>query len=234
MTPHFHITILTIFPEMFPGCLGHSLAGQALKKGIWQYDVINIRDSGVTKHHNVDSKPYGGGEGLVMRADVLGRALDKAIEQRPNAEIYYFSPRGRVLNQRLVEEVVSKKDIIILCGRFEGIDERIIDEYNIREISIGDFVLSGGEVAAQVLLDTCIRLLSGVLSNDATLLEESFSSKYGDGKLLEYPLYTRPEEWRGRKVPDILLSGDHAKIEKWKKSTAEEITKKRRPDLIKK
>ncbi len=232
MTNNFHATILTIFPEMFPSTLGYSLAGQALNKNLWSYEIINIRDFGVTKHHNVDDEPYGGGNGLVMRADVLSGALDKALSKTPNADIYYMSPRGIPLKQSLVREIVCKKNIIILCGRFEGIDERVIEEYNVTEISLGDFVLSGGEVAAVALLDACIRLIPGVLANQSTLIEESFSEIESDGLLLEYPLYTRPAIWRERCVPEVLLSGNHQDIKEWKKAEAIKITATRRPDLL--
>lgn len=227
-----HVTILTIFPEMFPSTLGYSLAGRALKKGIWSYEVINIRDFGVTRHHNVDDEPYGGGNGLVMRADVLSGALDAALSTNPDADIYYMSPRGIPLKQSLVREMACKKNIIILCGRFEGIDERVIEEYNVTEISLGDFVLSGGEVAAVALLDACIRLIPGVLANQSTLVEESFSEIESDGLLLEYPLYTRPAIWRERCVPEVLLSGNHQDIKEWRKAEAIKITATRRPDLL--
>ena len=229
---NFHVTILTIFPEMFPSALGYSLAGQALKKNLWSYEIINIRDFGVTRHHNVDDEPYGGGNGLVMRADVLSGALDKALSKTPNADIYYMSPRGIPLKQSLVREIARSKNIIILCGRFEGIDERVIEEYNVTEISLGDFVLSGGEVAAVALLDACIRLIPGVLANQSTLIEESFSEIESNGLLLEYPLYTRPAIWRERCVPEVLLSGNHQDIKEWKKAEAVKITATRRPDLL--
>lgn len=229
----FRVTILTLFPEMFPGPLGYSLAGSAHAKNIWSCDVINIRDFGLTKHKNVDDEPYGGGNGLVMRADVLGRALDHAQAINPGAKIYYPSPRGKVLNQSVARGIVAEKNVIILCGRFEGIDERVIDEYNATEISIGDYILSGGEIAGFAILDTCIRLLPGVLANQETLISESFEDGGDFGSLLEYPLYTRPQEWRGKKVPDVLLSGNHKQIEKWKFEQAKLITSKRRPDLLK-
>ena len=229
---NFHVTILTIFPEMFPSALGYSLAGQALKKNLWSYEIINIRDFGVTRHHNVDDEPYGGGNGLVMRADVLSGALDKALSKTPNADIYYMSPRGIPLKQSLVREIARSKNIIILCGRFEGIDERVIEEYNVTEISLGDFVLSGGGVAAVALLDACIRLIPGVLANQSTLIEESFSEIESNGLLLEYPLYTRPAIWRERCVPEVLLSGNHQDIKEWKKAEAVKITATRRPDLL--
>lgn len=226
----FHATILSIFPEMFPSTLQYSLAGQALANGIWSYETINLRDFGLSKHKNVDDEPYGGGNGLVMRADVVGNALD-SMRKKNKANIYYMSPRGKPLTQRLVRQLVDEKDIIILCGRFEGIDERLIEEYNATEISLGDFVLSGGEVAAIAVLDACIRLIPGVLANQSTLVEESFSEADG---LLEYPLYTRPAEWRGRSVPEVLLSGNHQKIKEWQVVQSQKITAERRPDLLKK
>ena len=231
MQNKFLATILSIFPEMFPGPLGHSLAGQALKSGIWSLNVIDIKKFGRTKHFNVDDEQYGGGNGLVMRADVLGDAIDEAITTAQTKKIYYLSPRGRPFSQRVAEEMVQEKNIIILCGRFEGIDERIIDEYNAIEISLGDFILSGGEPAAIALLDACVRLVPGVLANQETLYEESFCKEGLLQGLLEYPLYTRPPEWKWRFVPDVLLSGDHARIKKWRKERAEEVTKLKRPDL---
>lgn len=228
--PLFHATILSLFPEMFPGTLQYSLAGQALAKGLWSYDTINIRDFGISKHRNVDDEPYGGGNGLVMRPDVVGRALDSAIKKN-KADIYYMSPRGKPLTQGLVRQIAEKGSIIILCGRFEGIDERLIEEYNATEISLGDFVLSGGEIAAMAVLDACIRLIPGVLANQSTLVEESFSCIDG---LLEYPLYTRPAQWNDRLVPEVLLSGNHQKIKEWRAEQSQKITAERRPDLLKK
>lgn len=229
----FHVTILTTFPEMFPSTLQYSLAGKALEKNIWSYEVINIRDFGVGKHKNVDDEPYGGGNGLVMRPDVLSSAIEFALEKTKNADIYYMSPRGEPIKQALVKDISKKRNIIIICGRFEGIDERIISGYNVREISLGDFVLSGGEIAAIALVDACVRLLPGVLVNQSTLEEESFSDFGGDGMLLEYPLYTRPQIWNGITVPDVLLSGNHHNINEWRKAEAIRITSERRPDLLK-
>lgn len=226
----FHATILSLFPEMFPGTLQYSLAGQALVKGLWSYETINIRDFGLSKHRNVDDEPYGGGNGLVMRPDVVGRALDSATKKN-KADIYYMSPRGKLVTQGLVRQIAEKGSIIILCGRFEGIDERLIEEYNATEISLGDFVLSGGEIAAMAVLDACIRLIPGVLANQSTLVEESFSCIDG---LLEYPLYTRPAQWNGRLVPEVLLSGNHQKIKEWRAEQSRNITAERRPDLLKK
>jgi len=232
--PLFHVTLLTLFPDMFPGPLNFSLAGRALSDNIWSYEAISLRDFGVTKHKNVDDEPYGGGHGLVMRADVLGSAIDYALAKHPDSVVYYPSPRGGTFNQGLAREISVSKNIIILCGRFEGIDERIIDEYNVRQISVGDCVLSGGELPAMVVLDSVIRLLPGVLSNQETLKSESFEEDEEGNKLLEYPLYTKPAEWRGRKAPEILLSGDHQKVEKWRKSKSLEMTYNLRPDLLKK
>lgn len=234
MQPIFTATILSIFPEMFPGPLGYSLAGQALQKSIWGCNIIDIKKFGRTKHYNVDDEPYGGGNGLVMRADVLGEAIDEAKKISGSSKIYYMSPRGKPFNQKLAHEIISEKNIIILCGRFEGIDERVIDEYNATEISMGDFVLSGGEIAAMAVLDSCVRLLPGVLNNRDTLEEESFCLTGEMKNLLEYPLYTRPQIWRNREVPEILVSGDHAKIKRWRLQKAQEITATRRPDLANK
>lgn len=228
-----HASILTIFPEMFPGPLQYSLAGQALCKALWSYEVINIRDFGITKHKNVDDVAFGGGYGLIMRPDVLGLSIDYAISKYPSSKLYYLSPRGKLLNHKLVQELIAEKEIIILCGRFEGIDERVIEEYNATEISIGDYVLSGGEVAALVMLDCVIRMLPGVVTNQDTLHSESFESCGEFGGLLECPLYTRPAVWRGRNAPEVLLSGDHERIRCWKKEQSMIITQSRRPDLLK-
>ena len=229
----FHASILTLFPEMFPGSLGYSLAGRALANKIWSYDVTNIRDFGLTKHKNVDDEACGGGNGLIMRPDVVGSAIDKVLSEHPGAIIYYPSPRGKLFNQEFAHKISKQKKIIILCGRFEGIDERVIDEYNAQEISVGDYILSGGEGAANVILDSVIRLLPGVLVNQNTLKEESCERKNDGVKLLEHPLYTKPSIWRGRKVPEVLLTGNHYKIEKWKQDQSIQITKKLRPDLLK-
>ncbi len=233
MLHKFHATILTLFPEMFPGSLNYSLAGRALRKNIWSYDVINIRDFGLTKHKNVDDEACGGGNGLIMRPDVLGPALDYALSKNPDSKIYYPSPRGKVFTQEFAHKISQEKNVIILCGRFEGIDERIIDEYNASLVSLGDYILSGGEVATNVILDSVIRLLPGVLDNQKTLQEESFETTIDGKKLLEHPLYTKPAIWRGRSVPSVLLSGNHSEIDKWKRNQSMEITKKLRPDLLK-
>ncbi len=227
-----HASILTIFPEMFPGFLQYSLAGQALEKGIWSYNVVNIKDFGLTRHKNVDDEPYGGGNGLIMRPDVVGSCIDHVLSSNPNAKIYYPSPRGKLFNQNIAREIIQEKQIIILCGRFEGVDERIIEEYNVTEISIGDYILSGGEVAALAILDCLIRLLPNVLLNQDTLQSESFEKNGEFAGLLECPLYTRPAKWKNREVPSILLSGNHQLIKDWKSKQSLEITKKRRPDLL--
>ncbi len=227
----FHTSILTIFPEMFPGPLQYSLAGQALKKGIWSYDIINIRNFGLTKHKKVDDEPYGGGNGLIMRPDVVGNCIEHILNLR-KTKIYYPSPRGKLFTQAKAHEIIREQQIIILCGRFEGVDERIFEEYNITEISIGDYILSGGELAALTILDCLIRLLPNVLVNQDTLQSESFEKNGEFAGLLEAPLYTRPVEWKEKKVPNVLLSGNHQLIKNWKQQQSMDITKKRRPDLL--
>jgi tRNA (guanine37-N1)-methyltransferase len=220
-------TVLTIFPEMFPGPLGLSLAGNALAEGKWGLEVIDIRAFATDKHRSVDDTPSGGGAGMVMRADVAGAAIDAArAASAPATPTLYLSPRGRPLTQSRVRELAQGPGAILLCGRFEGIDQRVLDARNVEEISIGDYVLSGGELAAQVLIDACVRLIPGVAGNESSLAEESFASG-----LLEYPHYTRPREWEDRMIPELLLSGDHKAIAKWRREQAEKLTKKRRPDL---
>lgn len=224
-----HVNLLTLFPEMFPGFLGHSLAGRALERGDWSYATIQIRDFGEGKHQTVDDTPFGGGAGMVMRADIV----DKALSSIPNAgRKIYMSPRGKVLNQMLVKELSSEPVLTILCGRYEGVDQRVLDAQGFEEISIGDYVLSGGEVAALAMMDACIRLLPGVMGNEATPDAESFGIETGG--FLEYPHYTRPSAWNGMEVPEVLKSGNHAEIAKWRKAQSLEITRKRRPDLLKK
>ena len=227
----FHVNLLTLFPEMFPGFLGHSLAGRALERGDWSFTTVQIRDFGEGRHQTVDDTPFGGGAGMVMRADVIERAL---LSLPQSGRRLYMSPRGKVLNQSLVKELATTKRLTILCGRYEGVDQRVLDAHGFEEISIGDYVLSGGEVAALTLMDSCIRLLPGVMGNITTTEEESFSNG-----LLEYPHYTRPAEWIDalgvlRTVPDILKSGNHAEIMKWRQAQSLDITKRVRPDLIKK
>ena len=220
-------TVLTLFPEMFPGPLGISLLGQALEAKIWSLDAIQIRDFGIGRHRQVDDTPAGGGAGMVLRADVLAPALDHARTKSPDAPLIYLSPRGERLAQPLVKELASGSGVTLLAGRFEGIDERVIEGRNLREISIGDYVLAGGELAAMVLIEACVRLLPGVLGASASLESVSFESN-----LLEYPHYTKPREWEGRVAPDVLLSGDHKKIELWRRAESERLTRLRRPDLL--
>lgn len=229
----WHVNLLTLFPEMFPGPLGQTLAGRALEKGLWSFNAVNIRDFAEDKHKTVDDTPFGGGAGMVMRADIIEKAL---LSLPATSRRIYMSPRGHALNQRLVEELSQADGITVLCGRYEGVDQRVLDAYNFEEISIGDYVLSGGEPAAMIMMDACIRLLPGVMGNEETPSEESFS-RGADG-LLEYPHYTRPAEWAtqdGRifAVPDILRSGDHGKVAKWRKEQSVLLTKARRPDLLK-
>jgi tRNA (guanine37-N1)-methyltransferase len=217
-------SVLTIFPEMFPGPLGLSLAGKALASGAWSLDAIDIRNFATDKHRTVDDTPAGGGPGMVMKADVLGRAIDAlATDTRPRL---LMSPRGAPLTQSRIEALTGDAGVVLVCGRFEGIDERVIAARGLEEVSVGDYVLSGGEIAAMALIDACVRLLPGVMGTAASGAEESFT----DG-LLEYPHYTRPQLWEGRPIPEILLSGDHAKIAAWRRAEAEGLTKARRPDL---
>jgi tRNA (guanine37-N1)-methyltransferase len=217
-------TVLTLYPEMFPGPLGHSLAGRALGDGIWSLDLVQIRDFATDRHRSVDDTPAGGGAGMVMRADVLAAALDSVADDRPKL---VMTPRGSPLTQAFVRELAAGPGATILCGRFEGIDERLLDARPLIPVSIGDYVLSGGETAAFTLLDACVRLLPGVMGAPSSGEEESFESG-----LLEYPHYTRPVEWEGRRIPEVLRSGDHAKIAAWRKRRAEDETRLRRPDLI--
>jgi len=221
------VTILTLYPEMFPGPLGVSLAGRALTDRIWSLDTVQIRDFATDKHRSVDDTPAGGGAGMVMRADVLAAAVDSVLAARPDAPMLAMSPRGRPLDQAMVRALAAGPGVSILCGRFEGMDERLFEARPIVEVSIGDYVLSGGEPAAMVLLDACVRLLPGVMGAPSSGEEESFESG-----LLEYPHYTRPQEWEGRTIPEVLRSGDHARIAAWRKARAEEETRLRRPDLI--
>jgi tRNA (guanine37-N1)-methyltransferase len=220
-------TVLTIFPEMFPGPLGASLAGKALVDGKWRLRTIDIRDFATDKHRSVDDTPAGGGAGMVMRADIAAAAIDAAREDaEPGTPVIYLSPRGYPFMQEHARELAGGPGVILLCGRFEGIDERVLQARNVEEISIGDYVLSGGELGAQVVIDAVVRLLPGVAGNEGSLAEESFAAD-----LLEYPHYTRPREWEGRQIPDVLLSGDHRKIAEWRREQAEKLTKQRRPDL---
>jgi tRNA (guanine37-N1)-methyltransferase len=212
---------------MFPGPLGLSLVGQALTSGIWSMQTVQIRDFGIGRHRAVDESPAGGGAGMVMRADVLGTAIDHVRASEPTAPLLYLSPRGEPLRQPLVRELAAGPGVILLAGRFEGVDERVITARGAREISIGDYVLSGGELAAMVLLDACVRLRPGVLGAAESLTSESF-----ENDLLEYPQYTRPREWEGLAIPEVLLSGDHKRIEAWRRAEAVRLTRERRPDLL--
>jgi tRNA (guanine37-N1)-methyltransferase len=218
-------TVLTLFPEMFPGPLGVSLAGKALASGLWALEARDIRDSATDRHRSVDDTPAGGGPGMVLRADVLAAEIDAAdIDQsRPRL---LMSPRGRPLTQSLVKEFAGGPGALIVCGRFEGVDQRVIEARQLEEVSIGDYVLSGGEIAAMALIDACVRLLPGVMGKPASGEDESFSEG-----LLEYPQFTRPQEFEGRTIPEILISGDHAKVAAWRKAEAEALTRARRPDL---
>jgi tRNA (guanine37-N1)-methyltransferase len=217
-------TVLTIFPEMFPGPLGLSLAGRALQDGLWSLEPVDIREFATDRYRSVDDTPAGGGPGMVMKPDVLARALDaRAGEDRPRV---LMSPRGAPLTQDRIESWAGGSGIVIVCGRFEGVDERAIEARGLEEVSIGDYVLSGGEVAALALIDACVRLLPGVMGKEASGGEESFAAG-----LLEYPQYTRPQVWEGRAIPDVLVSGDHAKVAAFRRSEAERLTRERRPDL---
>jgi tRNA (guanine37-N1)-methyltransferase len=220
--------VLTLFPEMFPGPLGVSLVGGALNAGLWLLRTVPIREFGLGRHRTVDDTPAGGGAGMVMRADVLAAAIDAAQAEEAEAPLIYLSPRGAPLTQALAAELAAGPGALLLAGRFEGVDERIITARRMREVSIGDYVLSGGEIAAMVLIDACVRLLPGVIGAEGSLAEESFESG-----LLEYPQYTKPREWEGHAIPEVLLSGDHKKIAEWRRREAERITAERRPDLIK-
>jgi len=228
-----HISLLTIFPEIFPGPLNFSLAGKALEKKLYNLDLINIRDFSENKHQTVDDKTFGGGAGMVMKPDVLGRSIDSVLaKSNPPTKMIYFSPRGEKFNQKIAQELVMHEHILMLCGRYEGVDQRILDKYNFTEYSIGDYILSGGEMAALTVIDCCLRLIPGVIENDLANEEESFSiGEYGN--LLEYDQYTRPAEWEERKVPDVLLSGNHQQIKQWRLDNAIANTKARRPDLLK-
>ena len=221
--PLWTARVLTLFPGMFPGPLGFSLAGKALDEGAWALDAIDIRRFAHDKHATVDAAPFGGGPGMVMRADVIDAALTSVASlTRP----IYLTPRGKPIDQNRIKALAAEPEITLLCGRFEGVDERVLEEHACEQLSLGDFVLSGGEPAAIALIDACVRLLPGVIGAADSLAEESF-----EGDLLEYPHYTRPEQWRGRAVPELLLSGHHERIRNWRRAAAERITRERRPDL---
>ena len=219
----WRVSVLTIFPEMFPGPLGLSLAGKALRSGVWLLDPIDIRAFAADKHRSVDDTPAGGGPGMVMKADVLARAIDSVADDRPRL---LMSARGAPLTQERVARLAAGPGALVVCGRFEGVDERVIEGRALEEVSIGDYVLSGGEIAAIALIDACVRLLPGVMGTEASGVEESFAQA-----LLEYPQYTRPQVWEGRAIPDVLASGDHAKVASFRRAEAERLTRERRPDL---
>jgi tRNA (guanine37-N1)-methyltransferase len=222
----FAATVLTLYPEMFPGPLGLSLAGRALSEGLWSLDTVHIRQFATDKHRTVDDTPAGGGAGMVLRVDVLAAAIDHVRERQPQAPVLAMSPRGAPLTQARVRELAAGPGVTLLCGRFEGFDERIFEGRDVEPVSVGDYILSGGELGAMVLLDACIRLLPGVMGAASSGVEESF-----EAGLLEYPHYTRPVDWEGRTIPEVLRSGDHARIAAWRKLMAETDTRLRRPDL---
>ncbi|GGD14224.1 tRNA (guanosine(37)-N1)-methyltransferase TrmD [Aquisalinus flavus] len=222
---NWHATILTLFPEAFPGMLDVSIIGRARAEGLWSLDTVQIRDHAHNKHRNVDDTPAGGGPGMVMRADVLAAAADSV--DRAGRPFIYLSPRGKSLKQARVRELATGPGVILLCGRFEGVDQRFLDARDVEEVSIGDFVLAGGEVAAQTLIEACVRLIPGVLGASQSSEEESFESG-----LLEYPQYTRPRDFEGREIPPVLLSGDHEAVAGWRRKQALDITRARRPDLL--
>lgn len=224
----FHASILTLYPEMFPGPLGISLSGEALKNGLWSLDTHQIREHGLGRHRAVDDNPAGGGPGMVIRCDVLAAAIDAAVPADDPRPRLLMSPRGKPLSQSRARELAAGPGAVIICGRFEGVDQRVIEGRALEEVSIGDYVLSGGEIAAMVLLDACVRLIPGVMGKSHSGDEESF-----EGGLLEYPHYTRPRDWEGRAIPDVLNSGNHAEIARWRRAEAERITREKRPDLLK-
>ena len=219
--------VFTLYPEVFPGLLNKGLYGKALEKKLWKLEIVNIRDSAEDKHKTVDDTPFGGGSGMLLKPDVLGKSLDKNIKKKER--IFYLSPKGKSFSQKMAKELSEEKTINFICGHFEGIDERILETRNIEEISIGDYILSGGESASLVIIDAVLRLIPGILGNNISKEEESFEKD-----LLEYPQYTKPQVWEKRSVPEVLLSGDHAKIKDWRLSQSKDITRRRRPDLWKK
>lgn len=219
--------VITLFPDAFPGLLGQSLTGKALKDGIWQLETTDLRRFGVGKHRNVDDTPSGGGAGMVLRADVVANALGDARRRaKGRMPLIYLSPRGVPFSQKMAQQLSAQDGVTLLCGRFEGVDQRVLDHYDIMEVSMGDYVLTGGELPAMTLIDACVRLLPGVLGNAESAVEESHSNG-----LLEHPQYTRPAEWEGRTIPQVLTSGDHGKVAQWRREQSEEITRTRRPDL---
>jgi tRNA (guanine37-N1)-methyltransferase len=224
----FKASVITLYPEMFPGSLALSLAGNALKNGTWALETTNLRDFGKGKHYNVDDTPAGGGAGMVLRADVLAEAIDVTTDEKDTRPRLLMSPRGKPLTQTRVRELAQGDGVVIVCGRFEGVDERVIEARNLEEVSIGDYILSGGEPAATILLDAIVRLLPGVMGNEESGETESF-----ENGLLEHPHYTRPAEFEGRTIPEVLTSGNHGKVDEWRHEQSVELTKARRPDLFK-
>ena len=220
----FQAQVFTLYPEVFPGPLAKGLYGKALSEKLWNLRVINIRDAATDKHKTVDDTPYGGGTGMLLKADVLANSLDQKVKK--GERVFYLSPKGKKFDQKLAQELSKEKSISLICGHFEGVDERVLTTRNIEEISIGDYILSGGETAALVVLDSILRLLPGVLGNDNSLVDETF-----ENGLLEYPQYTKPQIWEEKPVPEVLLSGDHSKIKDWRLSQSEAITRDRRPDM---
>ena len=219
--------LITLFPQAFPGVLGESLTGRALQQGLWQIDTVDLRSFGLGRHRNVDDTPAGGGAGMVLRADVVGPAVEAAQQGTPAGwPVLCLSPRGRRFDQAMARDWARRPGVTLICGRFEGVDQRVLDHYGIDEVSLGDFVLTGGEIAAQAMIDATVRLLPGVLGNAASAVEESHSEG-----LLEHPQYTRPAEWKGLHIPEVLLSGNHAEIARWRRAMSERLTRHRRPDL---
>ena len=220
----FQAQVFTLYPEVFPGPLAKGLYGKALSNKLWNLNVINIRDAATDKHKTVDDTPYGGGTGMLLKADILANSLDRKVKK--GERVFYLSPKGKKFDQKLAQDLSKEKSISLICGHFEGVDERVLTTRNIEEISVGDYVLSGGETAALVVLDSILRLLPGVLGNEKSSIDETF-----ENGLLEYPQYTKPQIWEEKSVPEVLLSGDHAKIKDWRLSQSEAITRVRRPDL---
>ena len=220
----FQAQVFTLYPEVFPGPLSKGLYGKALSNKLWDLSVINIRDAATDKHKTVDDTPYGGGTGMLLKADVLANALDQKVKK--GERVFYLSPKGKKFDQKLAQDLSKENSLSLICGHFEGVDERVLATRNIEEISVGDYILSGGETAALVVLDSILRLLPGVLGNDKSSLDETF-----ENGLLEYPQYTKPQIWEEKSVPEVLLSGDHSKIKDWRLSQSEAITRVRRPDL---
>lgn len=218
--------VITLFPSAFPGVLGESLTGRALQDGLWHLETFDLRDFGIGRHRNVDDTPAGGGAGMVLRADVLGPAIEAAQADAQAAPLIYLGPRGRPMDQALMRDLSAGPGVTLICGRFEGVDERVLQHYDVQEVSLGDFILTGGEIAAHALIDATVRLLPDVLGNAESALNESFTTD-----LLEHPHYTRPAEWQGRPIPEVLMSGHHGRIAEWRQQQAEAITRARRPDL---